>query len=311
MRRTFSKILALAALAGALLFSREAAAEIPLCVEVTAPSQDLESFRKLVRSEVDRHPSHRVVPADCRSHLRVELFETVGTRFLTAQIDQEVPMRFAIKDPIDLGPRVEEAIRLVLHNDPTYLAEDIAHLSAFQRLGRSIVVRGRFTFRMELFEALSRGGNNLATASGGALALTRGSENWHVVGRLYGAGSLVSVAGTDRALQAIAGIDGGLAYEMFAKTSWSPYVSACAGIQYIRYVGREHANDTSLMRVNDYGATLSARVGARFFRWFNFDVDLFAQGYLPLFLTRDVDGALFSEKGLYTPSVQIGIGVGF
>jgi hypothetical protein len=310
VKRICSKILVPAALAGVLV-SRGAEASVPLCVEVTASAPELTGFRKLVQSELARHPTHRIVETDCRSHLRVELFEAAGARFLTAQIDQEVPTRFAINGTVELGNRLEEAIRLVLHNDPVYLAEDIAHLSAVQRFGQSIVVRGRFIFRMELFETISRGGNNVVTVPGMALGLTRGWDHWQVLGRFYGGGSPTSVTGTDRALQAMAGVDGGLTYELFDKALWSPYVSGCAGVSFVRYIGREQAQSARISHVNDIGATLSARAGARFFRWYNFDLDLFAQGYLPLYVTKDVDGALFSEAGLYTPSLQIGLGVGF
>ena len=79
MRRAWPVILALAVALGVLSLARAAAAEIPLCVEVAAPAADLEGFRKLVRIEITRHPSHRVVEADCRSHLRIELLEAASS----------------------------------------------------------------------------------------------------------------------------------------------------------------------------------------------------------------------------------------
>jgi hypothetical protein len=110
----------------------------------------------------------------------------------------------------------------------------------------------------------------------------------------------------------MAGLDGGITYELFGnKATWTPYVSGCGGVQFVRYAGHDHAADTSLTYVNDVGATLSARLGLRFFRGYNFDLDLFAQGYVPLFVTKDVDSGFFGGAGLYTPSGQIGLGVGF
>jgi len=38
---------------------------------------------------------------------------------------------------------------------------------------------------------------------------------------------------------------------------------------------------------------------------------LFAQGYLPVSTATDIDGVLFGESWGYTPSVQVGLGVGF
>jgi len=237
----------------------------------------------------------------------------VGTVLQTGagRVDREVPARFTIKDPADLLPHVEEALRLVLHNDPAYLAEDIAHLDALQRFGHAILVRGRLAFRLELFEAVSRGGTNVVSAPGLALGVTRGSGHWQVIGRAYGGGTPGSAPGLDRALQVFAGIDGGVAYELFDRDAWSPYVAALGGVELVRYVGRVQASDTGLTPVTDIGATLSARLGARFFRTSNFDLDLFAQGYLPLFVTKDVDSGFFGTSGLYTPTLQIGLGVGF
>ena len=52
----------------------------------------------------------------------------------------------------------------------------------------------------------------------------------------------------------------------------------------------------------------SLRVGARFFRASDFDLDVFVAGYLPLFSTNDPDSLLMDA---YTPSAQLGLGVGF
>lgn len=294
-----------------LLTTSAAEAAISLCVDVRAPAADLEGLRKLVRAEIGKHPSHHTVESDCRSSLAVELFDTMGARYLTAQIDREVPVRFAIKEPLDLGERVSDAVRLTLHNDPVYLTEDITHYNKLQRLGHSVGVHGRFAFRVEIFEALSRGGTNAVFAPGAAIGLTRGSGHWQVLGRAYFGGSPGAIPGTDRALQVITGLDGGLSFEVLEKAFASPYVAACAGAQFLRFGGREQANGARVDHVNHLGVTASLRLGVRMFRWHTFDLDVFTQGYLPLFITRDADGALFSDGGLYTPSVQAGIGVGF
>jgi hypothetical protein len=235
----------------------------------------------------------------------------MGARYLTAQIDAEVPVRFPVREPAELGERVAEAVKLTLHNDPVYLTEDITHYSAVQRLGHSIGVRGKTTFRLELFEAISRGGDKAVYAPGLALGITRGSGNWQVLGRLYGGSWPVRTPGTEPALQLVTGADGGLTFELLEKAFASPYVSACLGVQFLRFVGREHVGDAKLAGVNHLGLAGSIRAGVRVLRWTSFDLDLFAQGYLPLFVTRDADGALFGDKGVYTPVLQLGIGVGF
>src|SRR6185436_12967602 len=106
-----------AAVVGVLGRASSAGAAVPLCLEVSAPPTEREGFEKLVRSEIARHKSHEIAPAGCRAHLRVELFEAAGTRYLTAQIDTEVPARFVIHDASELTVRVEDAVRLTLWND--------------------------------------------------------------------------------------------------------------------------------------------------------------------------------------------------
>jgi hypothetical protein len=41
------------------------------------------------------------------------------------------------------------------------------------------------------------------------------------------------------------------------------------------------------------------------------DQDVSASGHPPLFKVRDQDLPLFGEEGLYTPFIQLGLGVGF
>ncbi len=291
--------------------SRPAAAQVPLCVDVEAPAGDVDGLRRLVADELARHASHQVVERDCRTSLRVQLFEAAGNLYLTAQIDREVPVRYEMKDRAELADRLTEGLSLVLHSDPVYLAEDIEHYSAVQRLGHSLGVRGRNTYRVEMFEAVGRSGTNAVFATGAAFAVTRGSGHWQVLARAYLAGWPVRASGTDRTLQVLTGADAGLTYEFLDLATWSPYVSLCAGLQFQRYAGRELATDAGPTYLNQFLVDVSARVGFRFFRANDFDLDLFVQGYLPLHPAKDVDGALFGDKGLYTPSLQLGLGVGF
>ena len=115
----------------------------------------------------------------------------------------------------------------------------------------------------------------------------------------------------DAALEVLAGVDGCLVHELYDKEFWTPYGAACAGVQYFQFVGREHTGAPTAARAHDVGIAPALRLGARFFRWHSFGFDLFAEGYLPVSAAQDIDGVLLSSKGLYTPSVQIGLGIGF
>jgi hypothetical protein len=306
---------ALAAIAAivALVVAAPALAQVPLCVEVRAPEAEAAGIRKLVLSELARHPSHPVVESGCTSRLLVEVFEAAGTRYLTARIGEEVPVRYAVKDDRDVETRLVEALSLVLHNDPVYLSEDITHYSEWQRLLHSVGKRGRNAYRFEVFEAMSRDGNGPVFVPGGAFSVTRGSGSWQVMARVYAGGLPAGTEGDRRKLRAIAGADAGITYEFLEKASWSPYLAAAAGVQYMRFEGMvpDGAGGRARDSIDEIGAVVSGRAGVRFLRWHDFDIDLWVAGYLPLFNTNDPDSTLFGSSGLYTPSMQAGIGVGF
>ena len=108
----------------------QAAARIPLCVEVRAPAEEQAGLEKLVQVELGHHESHRPVAVGCRATLTVELFQVTGRWQLTARIDQQIPVRYQVPSPDDLAARLRQALSLVLHNEPTYLTEDITPAAA-------------------------------------------------------------------------------------------------------------------------------------------------------------------------------------
>ena len=243
----------------------------------------------------------------CPSRLQVQLFRFEGARYLTLRINREVPVRFALKEPGDLEPRLVEAMRRVLGHDPVYLAQDIRQLSAMQRAARSVLRRGRNTWRFELFQLVNRSGAGAALATGGAFSVSRGSERWYLFARLYAGGSLDG-GGASRSLRVLAGGDLGLAFEFLRRAVHSPYLSAGFGVQLLHFEGRLKQTDRELESATDVGAAFCLRAGGRLFRASNFELDLFVAGYLPLFVTRDVDSPLMDD---YTPSGLLGLGVGF
>jgi hypothetical protein len=212
-----------------------ARAATPLCLEVRADA-DAAGVRKLVEDELMHHPTHRLVAAGCASQLAVELFSVAGTRYLTARVNQEVPVRFAVKGARELEERLADALRQVLGNDPVYLAEDLSRLNAVWRSGTNLLVHGNNRYRLELFElVLGSSGVNAMFASGGAFTVARGLDHVQVFARLELA-------------------------------------------------------------------------GARFLRFYGFDVDVYVQAHFPFYKTHDPDSPLVDS---YTPYAMIGLGVGF
>ncbi len=304
---------AIVGLAVCLSWALPSRAQIPLCLNVRADDEDLKNFAKLVRAELGHHPTHRPVDQGCRSTLFVGLFRVAGVQYLTGRIDQEIPVRHKIEDSQDLAGKLKYTLSLVLHNDPIYLAEDIAQYSVMQRAAHSILKRGTNTYRMELFQNISfiAGTGEVAFASGGAASVTRGSGNWNVLARIYAGGRPDQTVSGRKVLRAMTGAGGAVTYEFSALASTTFYISAGAGLQFVRFEGQDPDDRTRSASINQILAVLSTRVGVRFFRMYDFDFDLYAAADLPLHPTNDVDVSLFGEGGAWTPSVQVGIGVGF
>lgn len=302
----------LLALLGLLLCGRTAA-QVPLCLVIERPAGDpaLEAFPRLVEEAVAHHRSHVLVEADCQALLRVELWRVEGVLHLTARVGQQVPVRYAVRSGDDLAERVQEAVALCLQNEPVYLAEDIAHLSFMERMGLSIGRRGRTAWRVEMFEVVSRA-PHAVFATGGALGMSRGSGHWQLLARAYAAGSADRARGEDRALRALAGAEVGLAWESHEREDWTFYAGLSLGLQYLRFEGRiGPADGGRLEAINEVTGALGARLGFRFLRTRGFDLDLFVLGHLPVTATHDEDVPLWGDSGLYTPSLQLGLGVGF
>src|SRR5688500_13291762 len=100
---------------------RFAIAQVPTstCVEVIGP--EAEAVRRLVISELDRHPTHRAADDGCVSFLRVELSQVGDARYVTGRVNTQVPHREPASD--DLAEAIAQMLRIVLHSDPMRLED--------------------------------------------------------------------------------------------------------------------------------------------------------------------------------------------
>jgi hypothetical protein len=287
------------------------AAAIPTCLTVDASDPRVRpGFEKLVRVELARHPSHALVETGCDAALVVQLFDVAGSRQLTMRLGDEVPVRYTIGKDDPLPARVSEAMSLVLGNDPQLLSEDVTKLSAMERAKNNVLVRGANTWRFELFEAAYRTGEGASFASGGAFGASRGAEHWQVTLRAYFLGRLGEPEGDAPALKLAAGADAGIAYELSALSNATLYVAVGLGLQYVRFEGRVASLGGDIDEVDAFAPHGFGRLGVRMLRTCDFDLDLFVAGYLPMMTSKETDRALFAD-GRWTPSAQMGIGVGF
>jgi hypothetical protein len=179
-------------------------------------------------------------------------------------------------------------------------------------LRTSVLERGRNSYRVEAFETVARTDTGSAFSPGLGFGIHRGADHWQVLVRAYLSYSPNSVSSNARVLRLSSGLDLGLDYEFSRRAMTTPYIGAAAGVGFLRFEGLTNAADRSSMdRTETLGALASLRVGVRTLRLFDFDADIFAAGYLPLFKTHRVDSELFGEDGAYTPFAQLGVGVGF
>jgi hypothetical protein len=302
---------ALAVLAVVALPGRGHAA-VATCLEVEADDPKVRpGFEKLVRVELARHASHALAQTGCRVSLVVQLFDVGGSRQLTMRLDEEVPVRFTIGKGDSIPDRVAEAMSLVLGNDPVTLAEDVTKLSAIERASHAMAVQGVNIWRFELFEAMYRTGSGAAFAPGGAFGVTRGAASWQVLGRLYLAGWPTEPADDRPILEVVAGADVGISYELSATANATGYFSFGLGLQFMRFERRVDELGGDVDTLDRFGPHAFGRIGVRLFRFYDFDFDIFAAGYLPMMATKQEGSLVFPEEGRYTMSAQVGVGVGF
>jgi len=299
-----------------LLVATAAWAQVPLCVQVEASGTDQEGLRALVLDEVAHHPTHRVVglgpdATGCQARLYVELFTLDDARFLTARAAGAVPLRYAVPDAEALDRRVREAVARVLGTDPVLLAEDVTRLSAFQRAARSILKEGHTRWRVELVEALIRSRPDPSFTTGVGFGVTRGSGHWLAAVRAYVTGNPQGPLAEQRVVRTLSGLDAGLTWEASDRGTWSFYAHAGLGVQLLDVVADPSPVTFGADHLLEVGGVLQSRVGVRFLRHTDADVDLFVAGYVPMYLTNDQDNPVYGEGGLYTPSLQVGLGVGF
>lgn len=291
-------------LAALLLCSQAAQAAVRLCLTVETDAQGA-GLSKLVSDELGHFRSHQLVESDCQSLLRVELFTVASQRYLTAHINNEVPVRYRVKSAKEIEEKLSEGLRLVLGHDPVYLVEDTTRYNTVQRSALNLLKRGHNRYRLAGIEVLAATGENPAFASGGAFEVTRGIDHVQVLARLWAAGTPTVASAGQRVVRFLTGFDIGFLYETSARGTATFYLGPGLGVVTLEVQGAGDYGVQSALKVD---AAFSGRFGVRFFRQHNFDFDLFAIGYLPLTNAQDVDSELPKS---YTPFLQVGLGAGF
>ena len=294
----------------ALVLPSPVCAAIPLCVEVRGPASELPGLRKLVKNELARHPSHATVVTDCRSSLDVELFDVGGARYLDGSDRQRGSC--AVRHPRGGGARGP--------------GERCGPGCSPQRPG--LPRGGRYYLNSSsAWAAASRSG------VGGCFVLRPSNDYLRRQRRCFSARGWTR---DDARFRKLAGVRSALRRSQTpakrgARTKHAPR-SRVRGRPQLRSSGKALPLPTSrlgsgcsISSSRGVGAPPIARPPTRASR---VSPSRFAQvrassggtasistssvqGYLPVSSATDVDGVLFGQAGAYTPSVQLGLGVGF
>lgn len=273
------------------------------CVEVRGP--DAPALARLVASELDRHPTHRAAPegGPCLSHLRVELVEVGGERYLTGRINAQVPHREPVTG--DLASALSDLLRIVLHSDPLRL-EDPARADWLRSQKRLMQRRGVTLFGVEAFQTGGAPGDRLTALPGLALTARREVDRWHLGVRLAGAYAPFDAEHLRLVGQVSAHLE--LSYFLSDEATASPFASVLLGLEHQRFRGPSPVSGDRQRGATATGFGAGLRAGVEMFRAHDMRMLVFLQGNLPAFTASDAEGEVVDA---WVPTFSAGVGAAF
>jgi hypothetical protein len=289
-----------------LLVASTALGRVRTCVSVEATTAE-RALGQLVKSELNRHTTHVFSEKDCEARLQVELVVVGsgagGGRHLTGWLDGEVPYRVDVEEG-GLGRAVEELLSVLLHNDPRRLRGPEAEKDIFGHGMRALRVSGQTYFGFEAYQLGAFVDGSLQTLPGLAMVIRREVGQVHVAARVGGAHSLGDryelALKTDLAAQ----IEG--AWFTSATADTAVFFAVVLGYELQAFEGP--ASDGGRGTALSSGFSPGMRAGVELFRVTRARAELFVQGVLPTFVSKDGDSGVVDQ---WTPSVALGAGVLF
>jgi hypothetical protein len=310
-------VAARAALLVALLAPAAARAQLRTCVEVDVAKAGADakagdakaaSLARVVKTELDRHLTHRAADTDCQSFLRVELADLgpVDGEWLTARINSQVPHRERV-GPDGLVPAVERLLTVVLNNDPFVLKGPEAP-GWLRRQGRDLERRSVFHWGAEAYELAAPVGGGLQTLSGVALTLRREVSAVYLGFRVGGAFN--PFAPTDQLVlraRVDAQIEGAIYARPVADTSL--YFSVLLGLAYSRFEGPAALDGPGAVgTATDATFAVAVRGGIEAFRTTDLRLYAFAELAAPASVASDPDHGVVHQ---WVPTAGLGAGLLF
>ncbi len=306
--RARAALLGLTAAGALVAWSGFARAQLRTCVEVAAAPAQADALARLIRSELDRHPTHRAASTDCESTLTVEVIDLGpgGGTWLTGRLNTQVPYRERVGAD-GLAPAVERLLTVLLHNDPLVLRGPESQ-GWLVRQERALALHSTTHYGLEAYELAAPVGGTLATLPGVALTLRREIDQVAIGVRLAGAFSPGAEAAT---LHLAVQFDAQVTATFYFRPveSLSLFASALVGLDYQRFQGPALLDGAGAVGVaTGSGLAVTARVGVEALRTSDVRLLCFLDLELPTFVSHDPDHGVIDQ---WVPAASLGLGVLF
>ncbi len=305
---------ALPALAGLVVaaalsaMSGAARAQLRTCVEIASAPGPTDALQRLIRDEIDRHPTHRAATTDCQTYLSIELldFGAAGGKWITGRLDTQVPQRERIGAD-GIAPAVERLLTILLHNDPLVLRGPES-TNWLMRQERALRLHSTTHYGLEVYELATPVGTPLGTLPGVALALRREIDQVSVGVRVAGA---FNPSADRETLTLRTQFDAQVEAAFYFRPieSVSLFASLLVGLVYQRFEGPAPLDGPGATDVATAdGLAIGARAGVEALRTTDLRLVAFLELEAPTFVSRDPDHQVVNQ---WAPTAALGIGVLF
>jgi hypothetical protein len=290
-----------------LLLALPAGAQSSLdtCVHVTSTAADAVALDKLVRMELDRHPTHRASGPPCAQELYVELIGVAGELYLTGRVAGHVPHRVRVSDGrLDLA--VSSLLRVVLGNDPLVL-RDPKSGDWFSRALFGLRRRAHVLWGVEAAERWVFAGGTPRSLPMLSVHHRRELDQWQL-GLRVEAAAWLGGRFTPLHPTLIVSVLPELAWFTSRTAPAAGFVSLGIGISHQRFEGPRHDEPGRRGTSARTGLLFAPRIGVELFRTTDTRFLLFAEAGIPAFSASDPQKPVV--RG-FTPTLGAGAGISF
>jgi hypothetical protein len=292
-------------LAATLPDMARAQSALDTCVHVTSNAADAVALDKLVRMELDRHPTHRASEPPCAQDLFVELIRVGSEVYLTGRVAGHVPHRVRVSDG-RLDSAASSLLRVVLGNDPLVL-RDPKSGDWFSRALFGLRRRAHPLWGVEAAERWVFAGGTPRSLPVLSVHYRRELDQWQLGLRIE-AGAWLSGRFEPLHPTLLIGVLPEIAWFTSRTAAAAGFVSLGVGVAHQRFEGPRRDEPGTRGTSASTGLLFAPRLGVELFRTTDTRFLLFAEAALPAFSAHDPRQPVV--RG-FTPSLGVGAGVSF